>query len=184
IEDEEFVKNTSDRCYFCKRKSARFLKGIAKEEGIETVAYGVNISDFSEHRPGIKACDEEGIWHPFVEASLTKSDVREISWGLGMPSWDKPSTACLSSRIPYGDQITIEKLKMVEDAEEILRSFGFLQSRVRLHGKIARIEVMCAEMEDLIALGSEIHESFKDLGFDYVSMDLLGYRSGSMDEVL
>ena len=184
IEDEEFVRNTPDRCYFCKRKSAKFLKGIASEESIETVAYGVNISDFGEHRPGIKACNEEGIWHPFVEASLTKSDVREISKDLGLPSWDKPSTACLSSRIPYGENITIEKLKMIEDAEEILRSFGFLQSRVRLHGNIARIEVLQDDMEDLISLGLQITTYFKDIGFGYVSMDLKGYRSGSMDEVL
>ena len=184
LQNEDVIKNPPDRCYYCKKESARFLKTLAKKEGINTIAYGVNVSDFDEHRPGIVACNEEGIWHPFVEVGMTKSEVRAISKEIGLPLWDKPSSACLSSRIQYGEPINKEKLKMIEDAEEVLRSLGFRQFRVRMHENIARIEVLVDEMEELFKLKERISQSLKDIGFRYITMDLEGYRSGSMDEVL
>ena len=184
LENKKLIDNPPDRCYHCKKESARFLKKIASEEGINTIAFGVNISDFDEHRPGIIACNEECIWHPFVEVGLKKSDVRALAKEVGLPFWDKPSTACLSSRIQYGEKITKEKLKMIEDAEEVLKSLGFSQFRVRMHGNISRIEVLEEEMDDLFKLKERITSSLKKIGFSYITMDLEGYRSGSMDEVL
>ncbi|MDY6966502.1 MAG: ATP-dependent sacrificial sulfur transferase LarE [Halobacteriota archaeon] len=184
LENVKFTKNPPDRCYHCKKESSRFLKELAAQEGIETIAYGVNISDFDEHRPGIVACSEEGIWHPFVEVGITKSEVRAFAREVGLPSWDKPSMACLSSRIPYGDPITKEKLKMIEDAEGVLRTLGLHQYRVRIHGNIARIEVLQEDMEELFMLKERIILSLKEIGFSYITLDLEGYRSGSMDEVL
>ncbi len=180
--NEDFVKNPINRCYYCKKASAKTLKRIASANRIECIADGVNLSDYDEHRPGIKACDEEGIWHPFVDVGITKSEIRGISKDLGLSFWDKPSSACLSSRIPYGERISGEKLKMIEDAEEVLKSLGFSQIRVRKHGDIARIEVLPNEMRKLMQLKEKIINELKEMGFTYTTMDLEGYRSGSMDE--
>lgn len=182
--EEDFRRNPPDRCYYCKKKDAALLKTKAKERGLAVVADGINLSDTTEHRPGLAASSEEGIVHPFIEAGLTKGDIRRIAREDGLPFWNKPSAACLSSRIPYGDEITDTKLKMVESAEELLRELGFNQVRVRCHGAIARIEVEPAEMDRLLAERRAIVARFKEAGFSYVALDLEGYRSGSMDEVL
>lgn len=184
LQDEEFVKNPGDRCYFCKKRSAQVLKEIAAREGISRIADGVNLSDYGDMRPGIRACDEEGIWHPFVEAGITKEMIREIAREMGLPFWDKPSSACLSSRIPYGERISEENLRMVEEAEDYLKSLGFGQLRVRAHGRIARIEVPKEDGERTLNLGEDIARRLKEIGFWYVALDLEGFRSGSMNEVL
>lgn len=184
LQDEEFIKNPGDRCYFCKKRSAQVLKEIAAREGIVRIADGVNLSDYDDIRPGIRACDEEGIWHPFVEAGITKEEIREIAREMGLPFWNKPSSACLSSRIPYGEMISKENLGMVEEAEDYLKSLGFGQLRVRAHGRIARIEVPKEDGERALSLGEDISRRLKEIGFGYVALDLEGFRSGSMNEVL
>jgi uncharacterized protein len=184
MEEETFLANPADRCYFCKKVSARVLKRRAGEEGLACVADGMNTSDIGEHRPGIRASDEEGIVHPFIEAGITKEEIRAIARRLGYPFWNRPSAACLSSRIPYGEEITREKLRMIEDAEDHLLRLGFTQVRVRLHGGIARIEVIPEEMKKLLQERTVILKSLQSIGFRYVTVDLGGYRTGSMDEVL
>ncbi len=183
LDNKNFVKNSRERCYYCKKESSTILKKIASDKGIECIADGVNLSDFDEYRPGIRASDEEGIWHPFVEVGITKSDIREISKELGIRFWNKPSSACLATRIPYGEEVTREILMMVERAEEVLKRVGFRQIRVRMHGEIARIEVMEEELGQVFALRAEIIKELKGIGFKYITIDLEGYRSGSMDEV-
>jgi uncharacterized protein len=185
LREEPFLHNPVTRCYICKKKSAAVLKGIAaEEEGISCIADGVNLSDYGDYRPGIAACDEEGIWHPFVDAAITKEDIRSLAHGLGLPIWNKPSSACLASRIPYGEPITPELLAMVEEAEEYLKSLGFLQLRVRSHGRVARIELLKQDMARALNCRDEIARVLKTIGFDYVALDLEGFRSGSMNEVL
>ncbi len=184
LREEQFLHNPVKRCYICKKKSAAVLKSIAEEEGISCIADGVNLSDYGDHRPGIAACDEEGIWHPFVDAAITKEDIRAMAQGLGLPVWNKPSSACLASRIPYGEPITPENLRMVEEAEEYLKSLGFLQLRVRSHGRVARIELLKQDMARAMDCRDKIARMLKTIGFDYVALDLEGFRSGSMNEVL
>lgn len=184
MEEGSFRANPADRCYFCKKISARALKQRAGDLGIACVADGISCSDLGEYRPGIRAGDEEGIVHPFIEAGITKADIRAISRERGYGFWDRPSSACLSSRIPYGDEITGDKLRRVEAAEEHLRGLGFTQLRVRLHGPVARIEVIPDEMERLWVKKGEVLAMLRSIGFRYVTIDLEGFRSGSMDEVL
>jgi uncharacterized protein len=181
---ESFIENTPTRCYICKKECIEVLKRFAEEECIGCIADGVNLSDCGDYRPGIAACDEEGIWHPFVEAKIFKEDIRAICREMGLPFWNKPSAACLASRIPYGEKITKEKLAMVEKAEDYLKSLGFSQVRVRAHGRIARIEVPKGDMGWVLTSGDEIAKELKKLGFQYVALDLQGFRSGSMNEVL
>ncbi|OPX74866.1 MAG: GMP synthase subunit B [Methanosaeta sp. PtaB.Bin018] len=184
LDDEQFQKNDATRCYICKKKSARLLKQIAADRGIGCIADGVNLSDYRDFRPGILACDEEGIWHPFVEAEITKDEIRARARSMGLPFWDKPSSACLSSRIPYGMRITRENLRMVEDAEELLKGQGFRQLRVRWHGQIARIELLGQDMERALKIRDHITKKFREFGFKYVTLDLEGFRTGSMNEAL
>jgi uncharacterized protein len=184
LSEEQFLQNPVTRCYFCKKKSAAVLKSIAAAHGISCIADGVNLSDYRDYRPGIAACDEEGIWHPFVDAAMTKEDIRSLAHSLGLSVWNKPSSACLSSRIPYGEPITQESLAMVEEAEEHLKSLGFGQLRVRAHGRMARIELQKPDMARAIDGSNEIARMLKAIGFDYVTLDLEGFRSGSMNEVL
>jgi uncharacterized protein len=184
MDDVEFCKNTQDRCYHCKKISAGFLKKKAAELGYACIADGINVSDLGEHRPGLVASTEEGILHPFIEAGITKQDIRDIARECGLPTWQKPSAACLASRIPYGDAITMEKLCKIEVAEAYLAAQGFSQLRVRLHGNIARIEIPNEDTGKLMMIRSEIAVKLKSFGFSYVTLDLEGYRSGSMDEVL
>jgi len=184
MEHAEFCNNPADRCYYCKKISAGYLIQRAEELGLACIADGINISDTGEHRPGLRASTEEGIVHPFIEAGITKQDIRDIARMLNLPVWQKPSAACLSSRIPYGDRITPEKLRMIEDAESFLTGLGIGQLRVRLHGNLARIEVHKADTERILDQQSAVVRHLRSLGFTYVTLDLAGYRSGSMDEVL
>jgi uncharacterized protein len=184
INDTDFIKNPPHRCYLCKKASARTLKIVAAKKGIRCIADGVNLSDCGDYRPGIKASDEVGIWHPFVEAGISKEDIRKLAKQMGLSFWDKPSSACLASRIPYGDQITGANLAMVEMAEDHLKSLGLKQVRVRVHGSVARIEVPEEEMEMVLLSRERIAKELKKAGFKYVTLDLQGFRSGSMNEVL
>ena len=187
MSDEDFSANSPDRCYFCKRELFNKLAGIAAEEGLKSVAEGSNSDDEGDFRPGLRAAEELGVRSPLREARLTKADVRALSKRLGLPTHDKPSFACLASRIPYGEQITEEKLARIEKAEALLRGMGMRQFRVRSHNGIARIEL--GQDEDMTALvepraRAHISAELKSLGFHYVTLDLEGYRSGSMNEVL
>jgi uncharacterized protein len=182
--DPDFIKNPPNRCYLCKKESAKMLKIVAAEKGISCIADGINLSDCGDYRPGILASNEEGIWHPFMESGLFKEDIREIAKQMGFSFWSKPSSACLASRIPYGDEITGDNLTMVEKAEDHLRGLGFRLVRVRVHGRVARIEVLEEDMDTVLRSKDKILKELKDAGFKYVALDLQGFRSGSMDEVL
>jgi len=184
MENERFTQNSAERCYWCKRSSSTILKNKAQELGLACIADGINVSDQGEHRPGLTASDEEGIVHPFLEEGYTKEDIRETAKSMGLSFWDKPSAACLSSRIPYGDPIIGEKLMMAEKAEAFLHKQGFRQVRVRVHGRVARIEVPKEEMHTLLDMHTAVASALRTYGFSYVTLDLEGYRSGSMDEVL
>ncbi|KQC15692.1 MAG: adenine nucleotide alpha hydrolase [Methanosaeta sp. SDB] len=184
FDDEDIAKNPPDRCYICKRSDAKFFKKIAAEEGISRIADGVNLSDYDDYRPGIRATDEEGIIHPLAEAGITKFEIRAMAEEMDLPFWDKPPMACLASRIPYGEAITHEKLRMAELAEEHLRGEGVRAVRVRVHGKVARIEVLEADLVRILGMREEIVKELKKIGFLYVSLDLEGYRMGSMNEAL
>jgi len=184
MDHEEFRKNPANRCYYCKKISAVYLRQRAEEQGLAIVSDGVNISDMAEYRPGLAASTEEGIIHPFIESGITKQEIREIAREYGLSVWQKPSAACLSSRIPYGEEITREKLRMVEEAEAFLAEQGFGQLRVRLHGTIARIEVHKEEMKKILDMQPAVVRLLRSIGFSYVTLDLEGYRSGSLDEVL
>jgi uncharacterized protein len=184
LEDEGVLRNPPDRCYHCRRISARVLSTRARELGLASVADGTSASDLGEHRPGLRAAAEEGILHPLAEAGLTKEDIRAIARRRGHGFWNRPSAACLASRIAYGEDLSIVKLRLIEEAEALLHALGFTQARVRLHGEVARIEVMPGEMEKLWKEREQILGALTGMGFTYVTADLAGYRSGSMDEVL
>jgi uncharacterized protein len=184
LDDERVSKNPPERCYWCRKKSAQVLKGKLEDLHFACIADGLNVSDTHEHRPGLAASTEEGIVHPFIEAGITKGDIRTIAQGMGLKFWNKPSAACLSSRIPYGDEITTKKVIMIEQGEEFLHASGFSQCRVRMHGDIGRIEVMNNDVPKLLALRESLVKTFKAIGFAYITLDLEGYRPGSMDEVL
>ncbi|MHC1630388.1 MAG: ATP-dependent sacrificial sulfur transferase LarE [Methanoculleaceae archaeon] len=181
-DDPRFRANPPDRCYHCRRISAQLLTGLAREEGFDTVADGANRSDLEEFRPGLAACDEAGIVHPFIETGLCKDDIRRIARAEGVPVWNRPSDACLATRIPYGDPIDPADLRMAEEAEEILHDLGFSPLRVRKHGDIARIEVAADAFPGLLAVREEVAAGLREIGFVHVALDLRGFRSGSMDE--
>ena len=182
----EFVSNAPDRCYHCKKSLSKNLLNIAKQKSISHVAYAANLDDLSDYRPGMDAAREMGIIAPLVDAHLSKEEIRFLSKEMGLPTWDKPAMACLASRIPYGDPITTEKLKMVEEAEDFLADQGFRQYRVRHHGSIARIEVAGSEIKKVTdpELRKNIVEKFRQIGFYHIAVDLEGYFSGSMNRVL
>lgn len=179
-----FSSNPPNRCYICKKAIFSNIIDIAKSNGIANILEGSNLDDDNDYRPGMQAIKELGILSPLKQCELTKDDIRAISKSLNLPTWDKPSFACLASRFTYGEEITVEKLKMVESAEDILRNKGFKQLRVRIHSHLARIEVLPADLERLFSIKDEINAEFKKLGFKYVTMDLGGFRSGSMNDVL
>jgi len=181
---EEFGKNSPDRCYYCKKAMFEVLKSAVEEKGFTTVVEGSNQDDNDDYRPGLKALEEVGIKSPLMEAGLTKADIRELSRRLKLRTWDKPAFACLASRIAYGEEITEEKLYMIESAEEFLLETGLKQMRVRMHGTMARIEVLPAEFDVVMQNKDEIYARLQEIGFSYVSLDLQGYRSGSMNEGL
>ncbi|VVB96947.1 GMP synthase [glutamine-hydrolyzing] subunit B [uncultured archaeon] len=184
LDEPFFSKNPADRCYYCKKGLIRELKKIAEQRGINTIVEGTNFSDLENHRPGHRAVREGGIYNPFVEFGVTKEEIREMARELMLSVADKPSMACLSSRFPYGQEITHEALKRVGGAEEYLKKAGFPVVRVRDHAGIARIEVMPDEMPRFLKMREVVVSEFKKLGFSYVTLDLMGFRSGSMDEVL
>lgn len=179
-----FANNPVDRCYYCKKGLMRELKKFAARHNIKSIIEGTNFSDLKNHRPGHRAVIEEEVYNPYVEFKVTKEEIREMARELGLSVADKPSMACLSSRFPYGQTITAKDLARVGEAENFLRVHGFKVVRVRDHGRIARIEIMPAEMENFIKIREKVVERFKELGFSYVTLDLKGFRSGSMDEVL
>jgi uncharacterized protein len=178
--------NTPERCYFCKTELYEQLSALARELQYETVLDGSNVDDLDDWRPGRKAALEHKVRSPLQEADLTKADIRSLSQDLDLPTWQKPSFACLSSRFPYGEKITLEKLQQVDAAENVLRSLQFTQFRVRHHGDIARLELGAADFERLFRDGliEQVTQRLKALGYCYVTVDLEGYRSGSMNEPL
>lgn len=187
LEIPGFSSNPPDRCYHCKGELFRELLDIAAARGFAAVADGANLEDQGDFRPGIRAADELGVRHPLMEAGLGKEAVRALARDLGLPNWSKPAMACLSSRIPYGEAITADKLTMVARAEALLREVGYTQVRVRHHGVTARIELPADELAGLASdptLRSRIVTEFKMIGYRYVTLDLQGFRSGSMNEVL
>ena len=182
-----FSDNPTDRCYVCKKAIFSNMIELAKREGALEVVEGSNVDDDGDYRPGMRAIKELGVKSPLKEAGLSKAEIREISKELGLPTFNKQSMACLASRFVYGETITAEKLKMVERAEDILFEKGFTQFRVRIHGEkdyLARIEVNPDEIDKLLKIKDEVIGVLKGLGFSYVTMDMRGYRTGSMNEVL
>lgn len=186
LNNEDFTQNSPRRCYFCKKELFSELVRLAGEKGIRWVADASNSDDQNDFRPGREAASELGIRSPLLEAKLSKNDIRHLSWKLGLSTWDKPAYACLASRFPYGERITEEKLERVGKAEVFLRSLGFRQLRLRHHGSLARLEV---DEGDIPAFLNEnkrkkIINYLKILGYDYIALDLQGYRPGSMNEPL
>lgn len=184
LEDEGFLANPPERCYYCKTDLYQDLKRLAAERGFAAVIDGSQADDLLDWRPGLAALDEQGIMSPLKEAGLTKEDVRALSRRLGLPTADKPANACLASRFPYGESIDAEKLGRVGRAERVLREAGFATVRVRHHGDVARIEVPPTDRPRLLAAADRLVPALKRLGYVWVSMDLEGYRSGSMNEAL
>ncbi|MEJ8553257.1 ATP-dependent sacrificial sulfur transferase LarE [Tepidibacter sp. Z1-5] len=186
INIQEFIDNVPQRCYFCKKEIFTQIIKISNKNKIINIADGSNIDDLSDFRPGMKALKELGIMSPLKEAGLTKQEIRDLSKMLDIPTWNKPSFACLASRIPYNHKITQQKLQMVEKSEEFISQLGFKQFRVRHHGEIARIELPQSDILKFIESDSsnKACKYLKSLGFNYVTIDLLGYRTGSMNEVL
>ncbi len=184
MHDPEFVQNSPERCYFCKANICRQLRAYAQEKGYRIIADGANIDDLGDYRPGRRAAQECGMRSPLLEVGLTKAEIRALARELGLPNWNAPSAACLASRIPYGTPITPETLAQIERAEDILRHLGLRQLRVRHHGTVARIEVPPDDFETIIAHRETIVEGIRKVGYTYVTLDLRGFRSGSMNEVL
>lgn len=186
LEIEGFSKNPIDRCYYCKSELFSKLKKVADDEGIEYVLDGTNADDTGDFRPGRRAAKELGVKSPLLECGFTKDDIREMSKRLGLPTWNKPAYACLSSRFPYGQEITSEKLSMVEKSEEYLLNLGFVGFRVRHHGDIARIELNPDQINMMMDenIRKKVVSKLKEIGFKYVSLDLEGYRTGSMNEAI
>lgn len=186
LEIEGFAQNPKNRCYLCKKELFEKIQIIAKENHIEHIVEGSNLDDNGDYRPGLLAVAELGVKSPLRTCNLTKADIRALSKYLELPTWEKQSFACLSSRFVYGESITEEKLNMVDKAEQLLLDMGFHQVRVRIHDSMARIEVMPAEFDKLMQENHRIKiaEAFKQYGFTYVTLDLLGYRMGSMNETL
>ena len=183
---DEFRMNGKERCYYCKRAIFSEIKRIADDHAIEYIAEGSNMDDLGDYRPGLKAVAEMNIKSPLREAGLYKEDIRLLSKAMGLPTWSKPSYACLASRFVYGEEITKEKLMMIDKAEQFLIEHGFLQERVRIHGLLARIEVSPKDIQKLASdkYREEVYREFKKIGFTYVSLDMKGYRTGSMNETL
>jgi len=185
--DPNYLRNQTDRCYFCKSELYGRLSGLLGELGVDVIASGANLDDTGDHRPGMRAAAERGVRHPLQECELTKEHVRALARAWGLPTWDKPATPCLSSRIAYGESVTPERVKMVDQAEQWLRQQGLRLLRVRLHkGEMARIEVPLEELPRLAApeVRSELVRTFRALGFKFVTLDLEGFRSGSLNSLI
>ena len=184
LEIAGFADNPPDRCFYCKHELFSKLTEIAKANGMEYVFDGSNYDDRNDHRPGMRAAKELGVVSPLKQAEMTKDDIREISKEFGLSTWNKPSFACLSSRFPYGTKITPEKLVVIGEAEDFIRDLGFRELRVRHHDNIARIEIGKADLERIIPYADKIVEKVKSLGYLYVTLDLAGYKTGSMNYTL
>jgi uncharacterized protein len=186
LDNPEYAKNSPNRCYFCKEELFNRLDPIARQAGSAPLVYGAIMDDLGDHRPGMEAAKAKGVRAPLIEAELWKAEIRELSRSLGLPTWDKPSFACLSSRFQYGDRITPEKLRQIDSAESFVRSLGFRQFRVRHHDKLARLELARDEMGLLWEGGRHdaIVKRLRELGYQYVTLDLQGFRSGSANEAL
>ncbi|MEM7345852.1 MAG: ATP-dependent sacrificial sulfur transferase LarE [Chloroflexota bacterium] len=182
--DPRYLANNVDRCYFCKSEVYDKLQRFAQQEAYPYILDGTNADDVGDHRPGRKAARERGVRSPLQELGITKAEIRALAQQLGLPNWDKPAAACLSSRIPYGTSITLQMLSQVERAELALKQMGFRQLRVRHHDQVARIEVEPADFEAVVQQRQEIVEKFEHLGYAYTTLDLVGFRSGSMNEVV
>ena len=186
VEREDYQANNPNRCFFCKDELYTHLSRFAPEEGYDWITNGTNMDDLGDFRPGLNAAKQYGVRSPLVDAGLTKAEIRELSKGMGLSTWDKPAQACLSSRIPYGTPVSVESLTRIAKAEEFLHDLGIRQLRVRHHDTIARIEV---EPSDFLTLLDEdvrqrVNEFFHSIGYSYVTLDLEGFRSGSLNEVL
>jgi uncharacterized protein len=186
FDNPDYARNDPNRCFHCKDELFTRLEELGRERGYQHIVYGVNQDDLGDYRPGQGAAKLHHVAAPLADAGLTKAEIRELSRRVGLPTWDRPASACLSSRIPYGTPVTIQTIKKVETGEEELKALGFRQFRVRFHGEVVRIEIARDEMAR--ALSMEMAQSFtaifKSLGFKYVTLDLEGYRQGSLNEVL
>lgn len=186
LENPDYLANNSNRCFYCKDELYSQLKSVANERGMAAIVDGSNTDDLKDHRPGREAAKQHQVMSPLIEVGLTKAEVRELSRKASLPTWDKPASPCLSSRIAYGTTVTIERLSKVDRGEEILREFGFREFRVRHHDTLVRLEISPAEMEKVLQkdIVEQLATRFRELGFKYVTLDLHGYRSGSMNELL
>ena len=186
MDDPNYVANAANRCYFCKHELYTKLQEMAEARGFRCVVDGNNLDDTADYRPGRQAGRELEIRSPLIEAGLGKEEIRELSRLQDLPTWDQPASACLSSRIPYGSPVTPEKLRMIDQGEELMRSLGFLQSRVRHHGDVARIEIARDELSAALNLATfdRLSREFKKIGFRFVAIDVDGYRSGALNETL
>jgi uncharacterized protein len=186
FENPDYLKNDQNRCFHCKDELFTELDALGRERGIENIIYGVNQDDLGDYRPGQQAARIHEVKAPLVEAALSKAEIRELSRIAGLPTWDRPASACLSSRIPYGTPVTIENIKTVETGEEAIKALGFRQFRVRFHNELVRIEIAKDELERALSpeIAAQFTAIFKKLGFKYVTLDLEGYRQGSLNEVL
>jgi uncharacterized protein len=186
LENPSYRANAADRCYFCKDELFTVLDKLAQERKISAVAYGVNADDTADFRPGHRAAHKHRVLTPLLHAGLHKEEIRYLSRRAGLPSWDRPASACLSSRLPYGTEVTPERLSLVERGEAALRELGFQQFRVRLHDKLARVEISTAELPKALnpEMAVAIASALKTVGFSYVALDLEGYRQGSLNEPL
>jgi uncharacterized protein len=186
MDDASYAANPPNRCYFCKHELYTQLRLMAKARGFRYIVDGSNLDDTSDYRPGRQAGGELEVRSPLIEAGLRKAEIRELSRELGLPTWNQPASACLSSRIPYGSPVTVEKLQMIDRGEDVLRSMGFSQCRVRHHGEVARIEIARDELSDAlnVAVFDRLSREFKAIGFRFVTIDVDGYRTGALNEVL
>jgi uncharacterized protein len=183
VSREEYARNDSERCYWCKAELFDVLEPIARELDA-SICVGTNLDDLGDHRPGIRAAGERDVRAPLVDAGLSKKEVRQLSASMGLPNADKPASPCLASRFAYGVRVTPEGLRRVDRAEEVLAGLGFVNFRVRDHGDLARIEVAPEDIERAASLRGDIASALEELGFRYVTLDLVGFRSGSLNEVL
>jgi pyridinium-3,5-biscarboxylic acid mononucleotide sulfurtransferase len=186
FDNPDYVKNDANRCFHCKDELFTVLERVAAERGFTNIVYGVNKDDLGDYRPGQKAAKLHSVKAPLVEADLTKAEIRELSRIAGLPTWDRPAAACLSSRIPYGTPVTITNIKTVEVGEEAIKALGFRQFRTRFHGELVRIEIAPEELPRALTaeMAGKLTAIFKPLGYKYVTLDLEGYRQGSLNEVL
>lgn len=186
FENPAYRKNDKDRCFHCKDELFLRMDQVRAETGIEHIIYGVNKDDLGDYRPGQHAARLHEVKAPLVEAALTKAEIRELSRLAGLPTWDRPAAACLSSRIPYGTEVTAERIRTIEDGEEAIKALGFRQFRVRYHGELVRLEIDAAELPRALSLdmAAAFTRIFRDLGFLYVTLDLEGYRQGSLNAAL